>query len=696
MGVELYNIGEFYGITQHRDGSLLNTGTAIDARNMDTSDGNLSVAKGYVRRSSNAIPTDSDKPLRLIPVDVNNILVVTQNYIYHGTYDAWNLTPVYTFATALPDDCQIGYTLSKINTTNVVLVGTGETQIIKVEMGDTITAELFGSGQWLYESTVADYLGRRIVLADALNEDATAIIEEVGLTIKGRAYDVEYRDSNTLILPEKPERSPLVGDSVSVIRLYYSGTVSAYSSSSKSITLTTALTDEQQTAATEAGGIYMNDEFFAATVSSTTKIILTETPLVAPEAGQAVEIRNAVYESTITEYSTRPVVTLAAAMDTEQQVKLTVENGLYVNDVFLAGKVSTATTVILDDVPSTSPVIGDTAKIRGGGSTAHCKYVCMHFGRLFAAGDPEAPNRLYWSTVPGDGRTIEHWLQVTASEDLSGGYVEVGNSTADPIIGLCELSSQIVIFKRFSTWRLYGDRPSYYTVERVERFTEEMSNSGVAVKTDVPYWLTKGGVKLFDGADVQFLDGGQNVIGNFIDTVKSISQSKGFSVRNKLYWSCRVGDGYYDDSLIIYDATNGTYMVRNGFNVADMCAFDNVIYLLNDTGYLYEFDKSDKYDGQPIAAYWQTQPTDLAAKYLNKQLKEMYFRAVGGTVYIEVSNNLGVITTERRVILTEDMIDIPLRQAPSRRFSVKLSNEAGSHFSIQGGIQIIYEGLVRP
>lgn len=694
MAVELYNIGEFYGITQHRDGSLLNTGTAIDARNMDTSDGNLSVAKGYERRSNNAIPTDGDKPLRLIPVDVNNILAVTQKHIYHGNYSQWNLTPIYAFETTLPVECQIGYTLSKINTTNVVLIGTGRTQIIKVEMGDTIAVELFGSGQWLYESTVADYLGRRITLADALNEEAKTLIAEKGITIKDKEYEVVYRDDTTLVLPQKPERSPLKGDKVYVISKPYTGEISTYSS--KVVTLVTAMTAEQQAVVTEVGGIYIEDEFHACTVTSSTKVTLTDTPATTPTAGQKVEVRKTVYESTITEYSTRPIITLAAAMDTEQQVKLTVENGLYINDVFLKGKVTTETTVTLDTVPSDEPEVGDTAKIRGGGSTAHCNFVCMHFGRLFAAGDPEAPNRLYWSTVPGDGRTIEHWLQVSASEDLSGGYVEVGDSTADPIIGLCELSSQIVIFKRYSIWRLYGDRPSYYTVERVERFTDEMSNAGVAVKTDVPYWLTKGGIKLFDGADMQLLDGGQNIIGGFIDTVKSVSQSKGFAVRNKLYWSCRVGDGNYDDSLIVFDATNGTYMVRDGFNIADMCAFDNVIYLLNDTGYLYEFDKGDKYDGQPINAYWQTQPTDLGAKYLNKQLRDMYFRAVGGTVQIEVSNNLGVITTERRVILTEDMIDIPLKQSPSRRFSVKLYNEFGSHFSIQGGIQITYEGLVRP
>ena len=171
MAVELYNISEFLGIAQHRDGSLLNTGTAIDARNMDTTDGNLSVAPGYERRSVNAIPTSSGRPLRLIPVDESNILAVTQNHIYHGTYNEWNLTPVYSFDSPLPADCQIGYTLSKINTTNVVVIGTGKTQLIKVNMGESVTAELFGSGLYIYESTVESYSNKVVTLTDAMSQE---------------------------------------------------------------------------------------------------------------------------------------------------------------------------------------------------------------------------------------------------------------------------------------------------------------------------------------------------------------------------------------------------------------------------------------------------------------------------------------------------------------------------------------------
>ena len=82
-------------------------------------------------------------------------------------------------------------------------------------------------------------------------------------------------------------------------------------------------------------------------------------------------------------------------------------------------------------------------------------------------------------------------------------------------------------------------------------------------------------------------------------------------------------------------------------------------------------------------------------KYVNKQIKELFFRAEGPVIIIETKNG-SQANKERRVIQNDDMIDLPMNNQPCRRFSIKLSNEAGSHFTIYGGIQIWYEGKVRP
>ena len=43
-------------------------------------------------------------------------------------------------------------------------------------------------------------------------------------------------------------------------------------------------------------------------------------------------------------------------------------------------------------------------------------FLTMYRGRLFAAGDAANPDRLYYSVLPGSGRTVEQWGAVEASQ----------------------------------------------------------------------------------------------------------------------------------------------------------------------------------------------------------------------------------------------------------------------------------------
>ena len=113
---------------------------------------------------------------------------------------------------------------------------------------------------------------------------------------------------------------------------------------------------------------------------------------------------------------------------------------------------------------------GEAASLFGSAeqlSDAHVLYLAMYRNRLFSAGDPEHPNRLYWSELPGSGRSIEGWGPVEASPNVEGGHTEVGDTGGDPITGLAALSNQLLIFKRHAVYRLLGDRPGNYIVEEV-------------------------------------------------------------------------------------------------------------------------------------------------------------------------------------------------------------------------------------
>lgn len=465
-------IDQFYGIVQHRDGSLLGIGTAADARNMDASDGNLSVAKGFTKKVAAIIPgTDRLVKLFVVMGDAERYIAVGRQKIYFYSGTEWS--EVYTFTTALAKDSVSAVQL-KINTDDYVVLCTGESPMLKVKANDGTTA-VFGSSD--------------------------------------------------------------------------------------------------------------------------------------------------------------------------------------------------------------------------NGSQAQCNYVCKYYGRVFAAGDPQNPNRLYWSCVPGDGRTVEYWLAVDGSADASGGHTEIGDTNGDPIMGLCSLGNQIVIFKRYSTWRLYGDRPSNYTVEQVDSMSHGMANSSVVTVMDVPYWLTKNGVQYFNNTNIQPMDR-ETYLSKFLSQVSSVMQSKGACAGNKLYFTCRTGSTGADDAMIVFDLVRGTYMVRDGFTINDVVQFDDSLYFINDNRYVYQFESGTDYDGEPIAAYWKTQATDLGETYAEKQFKRLYMRCRGDRVVVSFRTDKKTNTTTK-LIQDDEIIDIPLFGNKCCVFDMTLANENGSAFTVCGGVDITYERTQR-
>lgn len=367
-------------------------------------------------------------------------------------------------------------------------------------------------------------------------------------------------------------------------------------------------------------------------------------------------------------------------------------DGVTVNGVWLGVTSATSTTIVLTNTPDSPPSHAQTCTIRGGGSTANCNFCDMYFGRFVSAGDPSAPSRLYWSAVSGDGRTIEDWLAVEGSADASGGYVEVGDNGGDAIIGLTVLSDRLVIFKRYSVYYLRGDRPSTYAVERVENFSERMSNASVVVKNNLPYYLTASGIQVYDGTGIVPINEGVRYLNTFFQTINSALQSKGVHCQNVFYFSCKVNSAStYDDTVIVFDIARGAYMIRNGFEVADMTVHDGVVYLINGSRYVYQFNSGTTYDGTAINAYWLTQKTDLSAKGIVKQIKEIMFRATEGRLVLTAYGDINQFNIDR---ITDGnnggYVSLPVTITPTRTFQIRIANKAGSAFSITGGIEATF------
>lgn len=572
-----FSIPEFTGIQQHKDGRLLPISSAYDARNIDTSDGNLRVAAGFEKNnaSDTGVP-GSDTIKKLIPAygESSNY----DFYVVTGTTIYRRARSTYVWSKAYDDDTSADFAFGSD-------VSGGNIDVLMTRIGSDDVALVCTSNQPM-------------------------------VVIKLSNGHVRSFGSGLLYKPG-----------------YSSNNYVSYNSSTRKLTMDTNWSTEYKTRAL-AFGIYYGP-------------------------------------------------------DTSHLTYAEVES------------VPSSATLILKNQPSVAFASGDWIWPAGGSSNIDVNTAVMYAGRLFAAEDELNPVRLYWSAVPGDGRTIEDWMMVDGAEDASGGYVEVGDNTGDKIIGLTALSNQLIIWKRYSTWRLLGDRPSTFTLELVCRNPVQMPNKVHAITYhDAPYFLTTNGVYTYDTVGIVPLDSEGNHMKQFLSWLYDpyLTYARSVLHNGRFYFSCKDGTGghaSYDDAIVVFDTARGTYMIRDGFKIADIVSNGEDVFLINGDRRIYKFESGSTYNGSAIHAYWQTQPIDFGRKMYRHQLMGMYMQLTGGDMKVTVYGDYNGST--KSIVAKEDAtrkgyIAVRVQTDQSNELSFTFSNKTGTstytNFAILGGINI--------
>ena len=322
-------------------------------------------------------------------------------------------------------------------------------------------------------------------------------------------------------------------------------------------------------------------------------------------------------------------------------------------------------------------------------------YVANYMGRLFAAGNPDYPSRLYWSKAPGDTRTVEDWRPDPASPDVGGGHVEIGVGT-DPITGIFAMSNQLLIFRRDTLYRLIGDRPSNYRILPVDAVFSQPVNSGCVLRGDRLFFLTQEGLAYYDGQTVQRPAGG----GALCKLLKKLDFSLCTSAAcgDKLYFAARENDPLYNDILIEYDVLRDSFMLRRGFSPVDLIGAHNVLYMQGGDGRVVRFDENSRtYGSNPIHAYWTTPRMDAGSKLSRKQLVELYLEARG--TGLNVMTRCDKESAEKEFLLPDTpeaaAVEIPL-SGQGRQLQLRFSNSGGQWFSIDDGVELLCDVQRRP
>ena len=310
----------------------------------------------------------------------------------------------------------------------------------------------------------------------------------------------------------------------------------------------------------------------------------------------------------------------------------------------------------------------------------------MYRSRLFAAGDPENPNRLYYSKLPGGDRTIEDWGYDEDSPEVEGGHVEIGTTSGDPITAIAAMSNQLLIFKKSSVYRLIGDRPGNFNVELIAKDTTFVTDTATAVCRDVIYYVTEGGLCSFNGVDASPMPDARR-IARLMDGADT-RDTRMAAAGNKLYFTVKK-DGR--TVLAEYDLITRQYMLFGGFELYDIASVDGRLIVTNSARYLEKWGEGEDFDGTPIEAVWETPLTDLGSRACIKTLRQLYLRggSEGGAAAV-IETDIGEHTDSYRVLLPEsdaEVLEVPLKNE-GRTLRLRIMNEAGGRFRLTGGFEL--------
>lgn len=320
-------------------------------------------------------------------------------------------------------------------------------------------------------------------------------------------------------------------------------------------------------------------------------------------------------------------------------------------------------------------------------------YAELYFGRLFAAGDSDNPGRLYWSKAPGGTRAVDDWRQDDSSENVSGGYVDVGVDD-DPITGLFALSNQLLIFKRDTLYRLLGDRPGNYRVVPVDASFRQPLHTGCVRYADRLYFLTADGLCCYDGQTVR-RPGSFRALEPFLKAA-DLSDIRSAACGDTLYFAVHTPAAASGNDVVIeYDVLRDRYMLRTGFTAADLIGVHGSLYALTDTGKAVRFDGSTTYDGDPILGWWWTPRIDFGHKETTKKLLSLTADGTGNLSVYVLSDGGSYLTTAAFSQTIDTVTEIPLKNV-GRVFRMCFSNLNGEPMTMEAGCSLLYDVQRRP
>lgn len=396
------------------------------------------------------------------------------------------------------------------------------------------------------------------------------------------------------------------------------------------------------------------------------------------------------YDSTVSSYNSETLtITVADTLSTEAARRALVAGVYYgASDSWAAVASASGTSIVLSSAPTTAPAASDVIEITGG-IVPSAKFITEYAGRMFAAYDNGCPNRLYWSCVAGDGRTWADWDAVEGSADASGGYTDIGHIT-DNITGIFPMPNELLIFKMHSLWRLYGDRPSNFTIERICTVNNHAYHNQIVECGGLACWFTRYGIHCYNGSSVSVLGEGYRKLAKIASDLNLYNDCvRAFAINDVLYFPVSCSSA---KCLLAYDMLRDSYMFYSADRFRNYYEYRGVLFasLYSSEANLAQLNRDLANTSVP-GAYWTTQLTDFGESYTKKQVKWIAFRAEGTKLILKLTCDKQVI--EKLITIPADgFVRISFNAKPCVAMQLTISTVPScEYWKIIGGITVAFD-----
>lgn len=367
----------------------------------------------------------------------------------------------------------------------------------------------------------------------------------------------------------------------------------------------------------------------------------------------------------------------------------TTENGQTVDILILSNALDGMAVVFGDDlrVERRALAIGD--------DFADVKFARLgrYAERVWGVGAPGYPDSIFYSR-PYDPFT---WTGVPETPELGGGVINQPTWDGDSFLDVRPFGGYLLAIKERTIFEIRGTDPSSFTISEAYGSDGPIQPKTICADTGALLFLSRGGLALYDGSSARLLS--RDALRCTMDSLAPATASRARAcIAGHVYYLAVCIDGAQENNAVIeYDVERGTFMLRTGIRVRDMCSVGTEVYctLTNAPYRVMRFDdaKACGYDGGAMECLWQTGWLDLGKDRVKRDFV-LRFTAEAGADGLPLALTLETERGQktRVALLSRARRDYRVRiQLAGRRVRVLLraqAREAG--FAITGGIQVNY------